>query len=387
MRAHLVLADGTVFWGQLIPPAEPQGQGAKSPAFSPWARTYGEVVFNTAMTGYQEMLTDPSYRGQILVLTFPLIGNYGATEEDTESLRIQAKALVVREICLSPSNWRLEEGLDEFTKRFGVPILHQVDTRALVRRLRVHGVMMGAIAPGEKWRETLEWLLSQPRYEEMDFVKEVTTAKVYQWTRGGPTTRTLQWEVPVGRRFRVVVVDCGLKFNILRELYQRGCEVTAVPATWAAEDILSLKPDGVLYSPGPGNPAMLDYIVREIRKVLGKKPVMGICLGHQLLSRALGASTYKLKFGHRGANHPVKDLRTERVYITSQNHGYAVDAESLEAGGAEVTHINLNDGSVEGMRHKWLPVFGVQYHPEASPGPRDSGYLFDEFVKMMEVGG
>jgi len=371
MRAHLVLSEGTTFWGEILGPKE---------------RVYGEVVFNTAMTGYQEMLTDPSYRGQILVLTYPLIGNYGATSEDAESLRIQAKALVVREICVTPSSWRLEEGLKEFTQRFGVPVLYGVDTRALVRRLREHGVMMGAIGVGDDWRSTLEWLRAQPSYDETDFVKEVSTPKAYQWTRLGPTTRVLQWEIPLDRRFRVVVVDCGVKFNILRELYRRGCEVVVVPATWRAEDILSLNPDGIVYSPGPGNPAMLDYIVSEIRKLLGRKPIMGVCLGHQLLSRALGASTYKLKFGHRGANHPVKDLRTDRVYITSQNHGYAVDAESLEAGGkAEVTHVNLNDGSVEGMRHKELPVFSVQYHPEASPGPRDSAYLFDEFIRLMEV--
>ena len=356
--AILVLEDGSVYEGY---------------SFGAEASTYGEVVFNTSMTGYQEMLTDPSYAGQILVLTYPLIGNYGVSEHDFESSRIQVRAFVVREDCRQPSHWQSTSTLYQFLENNGITGIYGVDTRALTKRLRSQGVMMGAIVTDKSPGEALEELKGMPRYDSIDFVKEVSTKAPYQW-------EPLRNESDSGPH--IIVLDCGLKYNILRILRRLGCEVTAVPCTYSAEQILELKPDGIVLSPGPGDPALLGYIVDTIKKLVGTKPIMGICLGEQLIGRAFGAATFKLKFGHRGGNHPVRELDTGRVHITAQNHGYAVDADTLK-GGLEISHVNLNDGTVEGLRHRDLPIISIQYHSEASPGPRDNLYLFDRFLEMV----
>ena len=366
-KALLVLEDGSVFEGR---------------PFGALARTHGEVVFNTSMTGYQEALTDPSYAGQILVMTYPLQGNYGVNRIDVESRRIQVRGFVVREHCDLPSHWRSEGTLHDYLEQRDIPGISGVDTRALTRRLRSVGVMMGTITSDESPQDALARLHEMPRYDNVDFVPEVSTESPYDWPRDGGPAQV--GDGPAGPY--VVVVDMGVKYNILRILHGLGCRVTAVPCRSSAEDILALRPDGVLLSPGPGDPAFLDYAVNSVEGLLGKVPIMGICLGHQVLGRAFGASTFKLKFGHRGANHPVRDLATGRVYITAQNHGYAVDAEGLR-GGAEVSHVNLNDGTVEGLRHSELPVLTIQYHSEASPGPLDNMYLFERFLAMVEEAG
>ena len=357
-KAYLVLADGSVYEGQTF--------GAETDA-------YGEVVFNTSMTGYQEILTDPSYAGQIVLPTFPLIGNYGINREDVESRRIQVRGFIVREECLLPNHYLSNETLDRYLADAGIPGISGVDTRAITRKLRSMGVMMGVITSSMTPEKALESLRRQSDYGTFDFVKEVTTSKSYEWEPDS--------ELP--KRYHIVTYDCGLKYNILRQLRQRGCQVTVVPCTTCADDILSLKPDGILLSPGPGDPVLLDYITVNVKQLIGKKPIMGICLGCQLISRAFGGRTFKLKFGHRGGNHPVKEFATGRVHITAQNHGYAVDADSLK-NGLEVTHINLNDNTVEGVAHKELPIFSVQYHAEDSPGPRDNRYLFDKFISMVK---
>ncbi len=356
-KAFLALADGSIYEGYSF--------GAEVDAF-------GEVVFCTSMVGYQEMLTDPSYAGQILVPTYPLIGNYGINECDFESARIQVRGFVVREECLKPSHYMSQKTVHQYLVESGIPGIQGVDTRAITRRLRSSGVMMGIITSNKTPQQALEELQKVPDYGSIDFVKEVTTPAPYQWhPQGLPSL------------YHIVVLDCGLKYNILRILNRLGCSTTAVPCTMSAAEILALKPDGILLSPGPGDPALLDYIVATIRQLIGKKPIMGICLGIQLIARAFGGDTFKLKFGHRGGNHPVRELATGRVYITAQNHGYAVVPDTLRDG-LEVTHVNLNDDTVEGLKHKELPIFAIQYHSEASPGPWDSTYLFDRFIEMIK---
>ena len=356
---YLVLEDGSIHEGV--------GFGAEADGL-------GEVVFNTSMTGYQEVLTDPSYAGQLVTLTYPLVGNYGINPEDFESARIQVGGLIVREDCEQPSHGRSDRTLHEFLVSQGVPGIAEIDTRAITRRLRSKGVMLGVITNGDP-NASLRRLQDSPAYDDRDYVATVTTPEEYNWNGGD--------EDLIESKHRILVTDCGLKYNILRQLRRRGCEVIVVPAATSAEELLSLQPSGILFSPGPGDPKLLDYVVDNTRKVLGQIPVMGICLGHQLIARALGADTFKLKFGHRGGNHPVKDLTNGRVYITAQNHGYAVSPDKLPSG-LEVSHINLNDQTVEGFRHKSLPLFTIQYHSEASPGPRDNEYLFDQFIEMVE---
>jgi carbamoyl-phosphate synthase small subunit len=327
------------------------------------------------MIGYQEMLTDPSYAGQIVVPTYPLIGNYGTNEHDVESNKIQVRGFVVREECLKPNHYLNRQTLHEYLAESGIPGLYGIDTRALTRKLRSCGVMMGMITAGKTPEEALAELKKLPAYGTIDFVREVSTPAPYQW----------EPELSADCPHHIIVLDCGLKYNILRLLRCNGCRVTAVPCTMPAREILSLKPDGILLSPGPGDPELLDYIVDIIRGLVGKKPMMGICLGNQLIARAFGAKTFKLKFGHRGGNHPVRDLATGRIHITAQNHGYAVDPDTLRDG-LEVTQLNLNDGTVEGLRHKELPIFCIQYHSEASPGPLDNTYLFENFMEMVREG-
>jgi carbamoyl-phosphate synthase small subunit len=356
-KALLVLEDGSVFTGQ---------------AFGAPGRTYGEVIFDTAMAGYQEMLTDPSCAGQIVVLTYPLIGNYGINDIDIESKRIQVRGLVVREDCDLPSHWQSKGTLHDYLASQGIAGIAGVDTRALTRRLRSAGVMMGTITADETPEEALARLRGQPNYGTVDFVREVSTEEPYDW------------EEPDVARRHIVVVDIGLKYNILRSLRERGCRVTAVPCTASAEDILGLRPDGIVLSPGPGNPDLLDYVLRTVSDLIGKVPIFGICLGHHLVGQAFGAGTFKLKFGHRGANHPVKDLLTGRVHITAQNHGYALDPDGLRDG-AEVSQVHLNDDTVEGLWHRSLPIITIQYHSEASPGPQDNAYIFDRFLEMVEA--
>jgi len=366
-KAILVLEDGSVYEGD---------------AFGAGTTTYGEVVFDTSMTGYQEMLTDPSFAGQILVPTYPLIGNYGINESDSESKQIQVRGFAVREYCPQPSHWQSTRTLHDFLMAGGIPGISGIDTRALTRHLRLEGAMMGMVTSEMTAEEALKELETLPRYDVTDFVHQVSTEKAYEWQ---PVNGDAQPLLATSRQLatlHISVIDLGLKYNILRVLSQFGCQVTAVPCTASAKEVLALNPDGIVLSPGPSNPALLNEITEMVGNVIGRKPIMGICLGHQLIGKALGAETFKLKFGHRGGNHPVRDLASGRVYITAQNHGYAVDADSLK-GGLEVSHINLNDGTVEGLRHRDLPILSIQYHSEASPGPLDNMYLFDRFLEMV----
>jgi carbamoyl-phosphate synthase small subunit len=367
--ALLALKDGRVFRGEAC--------GAAGEAS-------GEVVFNTSMTGYQEVMTDPSYRGQIVCMTYPLIGNYGVNREDIESRRPWVNGFIVKEACPYPSSWRSTLTLDAYMKDNGIVGIQGIDTRALTRHLRDHGAQDGIVSTVESDPARLvERARRLPALVGRDIVSEVSIDVAHAWTEGSWTLGR-GYTPPPSPRFRVVAFDSGIKHNILRELAALGCALTVVPAATPVEAILEMKADGVFLSNGPGDPEPVAYLIRTVRDLIGKLPIFGICLGHQILGLAFGGSTYKLKFGHHGANHPVKDLATGRVEITAQNHGFAVDPKSVARFGLEETHVNLNDGTSEGMRHRELPVFSVQYHPEASPGPHDAHYLFDRFIALMQ---
>ena len=380
-RAILALEDGRVFNGR---------------AAGAHARRGGEVVFNTSLTGYQEVFTDPSYAGQIVCLTYPHIGNVGANVDDQESERPWIESLVVREFSPLASNWRSSESAQAYLERHGVPVIWDLDTRALVRHLREVGALRGVVSTdGTPAEKLIAEARALPAMAGQELASRVTSAKKYDWS-GGSIDLAAPLQAPArklassaaaareNRRFRVVAYDFGLKQNILRLFVDHGCDVTVVPAKTSADDVLALKPSGVFLSNGPGDPEPVHYAVENIRKLLGRVPIFGICLGHQLCGLALGGRTFKLKFGHHGSNHPVKNLLTEKVEITSQNHGFCVDPESLPSSDVEITHINLNDHTNEGMRHRSLPLFSVQYHPEASPGPHDARYLFDQFIALMK---
>ncbi len=354
MRGKLILEDGSVFAGEIINNM----------------RAVGEVVFNTGMTGYQEVLTDASYCGQIVTMTYPLIGNYGTAEVCDQAPLSHVRGFVISELCSRPSNWQSEIGLAEYLAAKGVPCIHGVDTRAVTRRIRSSGTMKGLIVPADTPADEISELFGRP--PELAVVAEVTTKEVYRMPAAGP---------------RVAVLDYGVKRNILNSLVRAGCDLTIFPADTPAATILAHDFAGVFLSNGPGDPKDVPKSIATVKDLIGKKPIFGICLGHQLLALAAGADTYKLKFGHRGANHPVKDLVTGRVYITSQNHGYAVREESLAGLDYVVTNRAVNDGTVEGMRHTGLPIFSVQYHPEAAPGPDDNTYLFDQYLALLRKEG
>lgn len=377
MQALLILSDGTTYQGQSI--------GATGSAT-------GEVVFNTSMTGYQEILTDPSYAGQLVALTYPLIGNYGVNEEDFESASPQVGGFIVKEMSKTPSNYRSDGSGGDYLKKYGIVGIEGIDVRALTKKLRDGGVLMGIITTEHSREDGLRVLAATPEYDSGTYAREVSTRRAYSWHSGDRERVALDGESEIVAREasgapRVVVLDYGTKLNILRSLQARGLEVVVLPCSATKDEILAHNPDGVMLSNGPGDPRSLGAEVQTIRDLSAAKPdlpMFGICLGHQLLGLAVGGETYKLKFGHRGANHPVKDLTTGKVHITSQNHGYALQAETLPDN-VEVTHLNLNDNTVEGLRHRERPLFSVQYHPEASPGPKDNAYLFDKFAEMVKA--
>ncbi|MDD3813001.1 MAG: glutamine-hydrolyzing carbamoyl-phosphate synthase small subunit [Desulfocapsaceae bacterium] len=371
MKALIALEDGTIFEGE---------------SFTGRGEAIGEMVFNTSMSGYQEILTDPSYTGQIVTMTYPLIGNYGVNSEDMESAAVHPKAFLVKEYNAIPSNFRSEQTLAQFLDRYGVLGIEGFDTRALVRHIRTVGALKAIVSTEDLDKESLvarakAWvgLVGQ------NMVRKVTCDQPYGWADNRPVPGTGFSTVQSGMNnpLKVVALDCGIKYNQLRIMTEKGCQVQVVPATTDAQAILAMEPDGVFLSNGPGDPDGIEGVVETVQALLGKTPIFGICLGHQILGLAYGGSTYKVKFGHRGGNQPVKDLATGHVEITSQNHGFSVDPDSLDKEVIEVTHINLNDGSLEGMRHRLYPAFSVQYHPEHAPGPHDSLYLFDRFIEMM----
>jgi carbamoyl-phosphate synthase small subunit len=370
MKALLLLEDGTAFEGE---------------NFGAQGEVFGEAVFNTSITGYQEIITDPSYKGQIVAMTYPLIGNYGVNEEDIESCRPWLEGFVVKELSAIRSNWRSTMSLDEYLSKYNIVGIQGIDTRALTRHLRLKGAMQGAISAKDCDLESLmKKLKASPRLAGVDLVKEVACKEAYEWKEDREKgSACLPARQGFRKKYKVVVLDCGVKFNILRNLINVGCKVTVVPAATSAEEILKLKPDGLLLSNGPGDPEAVTYVIETARRLLGKLPIFGICLGHQMLGLALGGKTYKLKFGHHGGNHPVKDLKTGKVAITAQNHGFNVDMKPIHDKNVVTTHINLYDGTAEGLEHKKLRLFSVQYHPEAGPGPRDAQYLFEKFVNLM----
>jgi carbamoyl-phosphate synthase small subunit len=376
MKALLALEDGSIFSGR---------------SFTGRAESVGEVVFNTSMSGYQEILTDPSYCGQMVTMTYPLIGNYGINDQDVESDRIQVKALLVKEYQGHPNSWRSQRSLADYLMANNIPGLEGMDTRALTRHIRVAGAMRAALSTEDLDPDSLvEKARQSPDMAGRDLVKEVTCQEPLLWQNGRPVKLDkgldqFQWpDTPCG--FRVVAMDYGVKSNILRSLEKRGCTILLMPANTDSQTINRLAPDGLFLSNGPGDPAAVTYAVETIREQINRRPIFGICLGHQLIGLALGGKTFKLKFGHRGGNQPVKDLSTGKVEITSQNHGFCVDMESLKDQDVELSHINLNDNTLEGLIHKKIPLFSVQYHPEAAPGPHDAGYLFDRFIGMMKLG-
>ena len=374
MKAILALADGRIFEGT---------------SFGAQGEADGEVVFNTSMTGYQEVLTDPSYYGQMVVMTYPLIGNYGVNSEDFESDRPHLSAFIIKELSTIPSNWRSQGTLHDFLAKHGIIGIQGIDTRALTRHIRNTGAQQAVISTKPTDRQKLVAQANRlPSLEGRDLVKEVTCKEPYEWCEG-------EWELNNGETFFksapripsnyfIVAYDFGIKRNILRKLVQAGCRIKVVPASMPAKDVLAMNPSGIFLSNGPGDPAAVKYALKNVKYLVGKIPIFGICLGHQILSLALGARTYKLKFGHHGGNQPVINLKTSRVEITSQNHGFAVDAASLSSD-CDITSTNLNDNTIEGIRHKSLPILSIQYHPEASPGPHDSSYLFKEFTELIDT--
>lgn len=369
-KALLVLEDGTIFKGY---------------AFSGHGRALGEVVFNTSMSGYQEVLTDPSYKGQIVAMTYPLTGTYGINEEDMESAAIQVEAFIVKEYQELASNWRSTKSLADFLDEYGKIGIEGIDTRALTRHLRVAGAMRGIIATdSDDIPRLLDEVRAFPGLNGVDMVRSVTCKAPYLW-KNGPVAGVEPPQWSDGHPgFRIATLDCGVKYNILRKLEETGSQVIVYPAHTSAEVILQDNPDGIFLSNGPGDPAAVHYVIDTVRKLLGERPIFGICLGHQIMGLALQGRTFKLKFGHRGANQPVKDLTTGKVEITSQNHGFCVDLDSLKGIPVRLTHMNLNDNTLEGMEHLEVPAFSVQYHPEASPGPHDASYLFERFMKLIE---
>jgi len=360
-QAFLILEDGSIYYGD---------------SFGYQGETFGEIVFNTSMTGYQEMLTDPSYAGQIVVPTYPLLGNYGINPSDVESREIQVSGFVVRQYCEEPSHTKETQTLNEYLVSQEIVGISEVDTRAITRRIRSKGVMMGAIAVNISPEEALKQLKTKPTYDELNFVQKVTAREHYEWTEAG-----IGYD-PIINNLKILVSDYGLKYNILRILKGKGCEVEVFPSSVTADELLAQNPDGILLSPGPGDPELLEHLVTTTSQMLGQIPIMGICLGNQILAKSLGAKTYKLKFGHRGANHPVKDMISGKVHITAQNHGYSIDPDSLSSE-VDITHISMNDYTVEGIRHKSVPAMSIQYHSEASPGPKDNEYIFDDFLEMI----